>query len=279
VHVALYTGELYTIPKRYSAFDAFRNQIAKLVRAQRVILPRFPPKVMRSKKVKVKELRRKWLEVWVKGCFGCYELLPDLIEFLQLPEFFAMVLAEPNKNFLIKQQAGEHLNELEFLVKRFAELMHSNQASRLDSLVYAFTHDFFSKPQKIRPAIVSLLLRFLIELVRDESLSYKALKFINRLSCKNFFSGESYSGHSLVIEELMKLDIELLAEMKLNLFILGPDDKLREETYRLLVTLKENLSREQRSKLLVEIVRTSQLNYDTEAISLTLSNYMRRSSV
>jgi hypothetical protein len=82
-----------------------------------------------------------------------------------------------------------------------------------------------------------------------------------------------------VIEELMKLDIELLAEMKLNLFILGPDDNLREETFRLLVTLKENLSREQRSKLLIEIVRTRQMNYDTEAISLTLSNYMRRSSV
>jgi hypothetical protein len=130
------------------------------------------------------------LEVWLKVCFGCYELLPNLIEFLQLPEFFAMVLAEPNKNLLIKQEAGEHLNELEFMTKRFAELMHSNQASRLDSLVYAFTHDFFNKPQKIRPAIVSLLLRFLIELVRDESLSYKALKFINHLSCKNFFSGK-----------------------------------------------------------------------------------------
>lgn len=255
VNIALYTGELYTIHKRYSEFLDFRNALTKLTRKLRLILPRFPPKVLRSSKIKVKEQRKDMLETWISCCFSFNELLPNLVDFLQLPEFFHMILTEPNKNLLVIREAGEKLNELEYLIQRFAELIITSQSERLDSLVYAFTHDFFSKPQKIRPAIISLLLRFLIELVRDEFLTYKALKFVNRLCCRNFFSGETYVGHAQVIEELMKFDIELLAEMKLNLFIQSSDDHIKAETLRFLTTLKENLSRDQRSKLLVEIVK------------------------
>lgn len=266
--LALYTGELYIVHRRYSEFAEFRCTISKVARKLRLTLPRFPPKTLWASRSKVKQLRRELLETWVRSCFSYYELLAPLVDFLRLPEFFHMILTEPNKNMLIKQEAGEKLNELEFLIGRFADLMHSNKAERLDSLIHAFTTEFFNKPQKVRPATMSLLLRFLIELVRDDALAFKSIKFVNRLCNQNYFSGENQSGYVQVTEELVKFDIELLAEMKLNLFIRGENNHLKAETLKLVAILKEVLSRDQRSRLLVEIVRDRQLNRDTEAIGI-----------
>jgi hypothetical protein len=261
LQVVVHTGETYIIFKRYSKLLKLQGTLASISKTLGVTLPEFPPKKLNSKQVAVIGRRLAMLEVWLQEVFNNPSLLAYAIPFLELPEYLV---------FLVETEVGcAHLcklNDAEMQVLSFIEFIATSDLDRL-CVVNSFHKALLSSVSSLCKDILCLLLRFLLQMTTDKELASSAVKFVLRLMKHHQYA-------EVCITELLDLDTELLKAMELNRLLL--QEASNESVFEILCILKQRLSKDMRSSVLVSIVSPSQLNGDSYALRSFMDDYLQR---
>jgi hypothetical protein len=181
---------------------------------------------------------------------------------LDLPEYLVFLLETESSSMPTCR-----LSEAEMMVISFVEYISTTKQDPT-TVISPFCDALLSHPTPLSKDIFCLLLRFLLHMTTDLDISVPAVKFLLRL-----MKDEKYA--ELCLTELLELDIELLRAMDLNRLLVS-NPKLRETVFEMLCLIKQRLSRQMKSNLLVNIVSTSQLNEDSIAIGTFMQEYRTR---
>mmetsp|Transcript_14170 Transcript_14170/g.26659 ORF Transcript_14170/g.26659 Transcript_14170/m.26659 type:complete len:287 (-) Transcript_14170:42-902(-) len=258
IQVYVYTGETYVVFKRYSDLLKISTSLSSITKTLGIELPEFPPKQLKAKSPAVIQRRQGMLEEWLQEVFNNPPLLTYAISPLDLPEYLV---------FLVESQTGSshccNLNDAEMLVLSFIEFISSSECER-GHVVKSFRKALLSSVSNLCKDVFCLLLRFLMHMITDPELSMHAIKFLLKLMLHDKYSDPC-------ITELLELDIELLRAIELNRHLVQEMPKVNASVFDILCLLKQRLSKQMRSNLLVNI-----LNEDSYAIGVFMQEYRER---
>lgn len=146
----------------------------------------------------------------------------------------------------------------EELIFDFTTRLNTDSRNKIKALD-DFEWNFFSKRRSVRSELISFLLKTIIPLCGLNNIGNKAMDIIAKLT-----SRDRYREYQTVIKELVKIDPEILCEMRLNEHLTKKSHgDCQPQAFHILQILAENF-RSNRSETLV----ISILNHDQEAFDI-----------
>lgn len=213
-------------------------------------LAKFPKKKLLGKKIGFLESRRQNLEIWLNSAINTIPTLSSIVQFLEIPDSF--------KSYIYQRTAETHcrLSNLDLCVANFIRRLDQSDHKKLNALE-KFDRDFFNTKQDISLATAMILLTRLVPLCGLVGVASKALDILCKLS-----SSTTFRYYQIVIDSLVRMSLDVLRDMKLNLHLTrafqGDSPEL---AYHVCLIIKEQLLIKGDSHLLNYI-----LNDDKEAI-------------
>ncbi|CAG9332967.1 unnamed protein product [Blepharisma stoltei] len=240
----------YKLFKRYSQFRLLYKELKhEFIFADCYKnLPEFPKKQIFGKKLKATiTKRRQNLEKWLNSALQITQFLPHMQNFLEIPEMYQPLVHD----FTQSHQCS--LSDLDLAVASFIKRLSKSEKKR-GKAIERLENEFFNARPDISERTASILLSRLIPLCGIPGVGAKAFDILSKLT-----SCDMFRYYSLIIDVMMKIDIDLLREMKLNLHLTGKF--LAEQAFHLCKIIEEQLTLKSSSNLLIYI-----LNNDNEAL-------------
>jgi len=130
-----------------------------------------------------------------------------LAEFLEIPENFRLLFLDRGKSATCK------LSPTELCVANFIKRLDQSEHKRLKA-IEKFEREFFNQKQEISMPVATILLMKLMPLCGVEVIGSKALDILYKLT-----SSTTFRYYQTIIDAMMKISMDVLREMKLNLHL------------------------------------------------------------
>lgn len=263
IQVSVYAGDIFLVFKRYSDLLKINESLASITKKLGIKLPKFPPKKLQPRSQAVILKRLTMFEAWLQELFNYSPLVAYAVSSLALPEYLV---------FIVATQSGcipmSNTNDAEMLVLTFIEFISTAENGR-GEVIASLRKAVLNSRSSLNTDVLGLLVRFLLHMLSDPELSNESIKFLLKLMCNQKYA-------DVCATELLALDIELLRSVELNYLLVQDMPKLNDTVFELLCKLKQRLSKQMRSCMLVNIVRSTQLNEDSYAIGVFMEEYCAR---